>query len=53
MFGKKKWERLVQKGDKKEVIPMIQPGAAMEYAITTAIKKISVNNILINFITIE
>jgi len=29
-------------GDKHEVIPFIQPGAAMEYALTTAIKKISV-----------
>src|SRR6478736_95645 len=29
-------------GDRKEVIPFMQPGAAMEYALTTAIKKISV-----------
>ena len=29
-------------GDRKEVIPFLQPGAAMEYALTTAIKKISV-----------
>jgi len=28
--------------DRKEVIPLIQPGAAMEYAITTAIKKVSI-----------
>lgn len=34
---------IIQKGDKKEPIPLIQPGAAMEYALTTAIKKISVN----------
>jgi gliding motility-associatede transport system auxiliary component len=31
-------------GDKKEVIPFLQPGAAMEYALTTAIKKISIDN---------
>ncbi len=30
--------------DRSEVIPLIQPGAAMEYAITTAIKKISIAN---------
>ncbi len=29
-------------GDKKEVIPVIQPGAAMEYALSTSIKKISI-----------
>ncbi len=29
-------------GDKKEVIPVISPGPGMEYALTTAIKKISV-----------
>ncbi len=28
--------------DRTEVIPLIQPGAAMEYAITTAIKKVSI-----------
>ena len=28
-------------GDRKEIIPFLQPGAAMEYALTTAIKKIS------------
>ncbi len=28
--------------DRIEVIPLIQPGAAMEYALTTAIKKISI-----------
>jgi gliding-associated putative ABC transporter substrate-binding component GldG len=31
-------------GDRKEVIPFLQPGAAMEYALTTAIKKISVTD---------
>jgi gliding-associated putative ABC transporter substrate-binding component GldG len=35
---------VVHLGDKKEVIPFIQPGAAMEYALSTAIKKISVDN---------
>ena len=29
-------------GDKKEVIPLIQPGAAMEYALSTSIKKMTV-----------
>lgn len=29
-------------GDKKETIPFLQPGAAMEYALATAVKKISV-----------
>ncbi|MDX1700628.1 MAG: Gldg family protein [Melioribacteraceae bacterium] len=33
---------LVQMGESKEPIPFIQPGAAMEYALSTAIKKISV-----------
>ncbi|WP_421896812.1 GldG family protein [Marinoscillum sp.] len=28
--------------DRTEVIPLVQPGAAMEYAITTAIKKVSI-----------
>lgn len=28
-------------GDRKETIPFLQPGAAMEYALATAIKKIS------------
>ncbi len=32
----------VQLGDQSEVIPFIQPGAAMEYALSTAIKKISI-----------
>ena len=31
-------------GEKKEVIPFVQPGTAMEYALSTAIKKISVEN---------
>jgi gliding-associated putative ABC transporter substrate-binding component GldG len=31
-------------GEKKEVIPFIQPGTAMEYALSTAIKKISLEN---------
>lgn len=31
----------VQLGEKSEVIPLIQPGAAMEYALSTAIKKLS------------
>ncbi len=35
---------LVQMGDRKEVIPFIQPGAAMEYALSTNIKKLSVTN---------
>ncbi|MEQ9591153.1 MAG: GldG family protein, partial [Cyclobacteriaceae bacterium] len=31
-------------GDKTDVIPFIQPGTAMEYALSTSIKKISVND---------
>ena len=31
-------------GDKKEVIPFIQPGAAMEYSLSTSIKKMTVDN---------
>lgn len=31
-------------GEKKEVIPVIQPGTAMEYALSTSIKKISVSS---------
>jgi len=31
-------------GDKKEVIPVIQPGAAMEYSLSTNIKKLVVSN---------
>ncbi len=33
---------LVQLGEAKEVIPFIQPGAAMEYALSSNIKKLSV-----------
>lgn len=33
---------VVEKGEIKEVIPAIQPGAPLEYTLTTAIKKISV-----------
>ncbi|GBD88522.1 ABC-type uncharacterized transport system [bacterium BMS3Abin03] len=33
---------LLQMGGKKEVIPFIQPGAAMEYALSSSIKKLSV-----------
>ena len=32
---------LLQMGDIKEVIPFIQPGAAMEYALSSSIKKLS------------
>jgi len=35
---------VVTKGDEKEVIPFIQPGGAMEYDLSTAIKKITVTN---------
>lgn len=31
-------------GEKKEVIPFVQPGSAMEYALSTAIKKIVVTS---------
>lgn len=30
-------------GDKKEVIPYLQPGTAMEYALSTSIKKLSIS----------
>lgn len=33
---------VVQMGEDTELIPVVQPGASMEYALTTAIKKISV-----------
>jgi len=33
---------VLQYGDKKEVIPFIQPGAAMEYSLSTSIKTMSV-----------
>lgn len=32
---------LLELGDKKEAIPFIQPGAAMEYALSSSIKKLS------------
>lgn len=35
---------VIQLGDEKEVIPFMQPGAAMEYALSSAIKKLSVKN---------
>lgn len=35
---------VLQKGDQREIIPIIQPGAAMEYELTTAIKKLSVTD---------
>jgi gliding-associated putative ABC transporter substrate-binding component GldG len=33
---------LVSLGERREIIPVIQPGAAMEYALSTSIKKISI-----------
>ncbi len=33
---------VISMGDQKEVIPFFQPGAAMEYALSTSIKKLSV-----------
>lgn len=48
--GKDKREQLkafmgavIQMGENKDVIPFIQPGAAMEYALSTGIKKLSVS----------
>lgn len=35
---------VVQMGEKSEPIPVIQPGAAMEYALSTAIRKISITD---------
>jgi gliding-associated putative ABC transporter substrate-binding component GldG len=35
---------VVHYGDKKEVIPFIQPGAAMEYSLSTSIKKMTAEN---------
>jgi gliding-associated putative ABC transporter substrate-binding component GldG len=35
---------IVQMGDTKEVIPFIQPGAAMEYSLSTSIKKLAVKD---------
>lgn len=34
----------LQYGDKSEVIPFIQPGAGMEYALSSSIKKIAISN---------
>jgi gliding-associated putative ABC transporter substrate-binding component GldG len=33
---------VVSMGDEKEIIPFLQPGSAMEYSLSTAIKKLSV-----------
>jgi gliding-associated putative ABC transporter substrate-binding component GldG len=35
---------VVSMGEEKETIPFLQPGSAMEYALSTAIKKLSVVN---------
>lgn len=35
---------VIQKGEKTEVIPFMQPGSAMEYALSSGIKKLSVEN---------
>jgi len=35
---------VLQMGDGTEVIPFMQPGAAMEYALSSAIKKLAVDN---------
>lgn len=35
---------VVSFGDRKEVIPFIQPGGAIEYTLTTAIKKVSLSD---------
>ncbi|MGD9995156.1 MAG: GldG family protein [Salinivirgaceae bacterium] len=35
---------VIQKGEQSEVIPFMQPGTAMEYALSTGIKKLSVVN---------
>jgi len=35
---------IVQMGERKEVIPFIQPGAAMEYSLSTNIKKLAVKD---------
>jgi len=35
---------IIQKGSQQEVVPVIQPGEAMEYALTMSIKKLSVQN---------
>ena len=35
---------ILEMGDKKEVIPMIQMGAGMEYSLTTSLKKLAISN---------
>lgn len=35
---------VVQMGDQKDIIPFVQPGASMEYALSSSIKKLSVTN---------
>jgi gliding-associated putative ABC transporter substrate-binding component GldG len=35
---------VLKMGDRSEVIPFMQPGSAMEYALSTGIKKLSVND---------
>lgn len=35
---------VIQMGDVQEVIPVIQPGSAMEYSLTTAIKKLAITD---------
>ncbi|MCD4698231.1 MAG: GldG family protein, partial [Bacteroidales bacterium] len=35
---------VLQMGEKKEIIPFMQPGAAMEYALSTNIKKLAVTD---------
>ena len=35
---------IIEMGEQKEVIPVIQPGAAMEYDLTTSLKKISIQD---------
>ncbi len=35
---------VISMGNEKEIIPFIQPGSAMEYALSTAIKKLSVRD---------
>ncbi len=35
---------VIQLGEQKEAIPFLQPGAAMEYALSTAIKKLAVKD---------
>ncbi|MFC2087132.1 GldG family protein [Bacteroidota bacterium] len=35
---------VVQKGEQQDVIPFIQPGAAMEYSLSSSIKKLTITN---------